>query len=389
MASNIYDVIVVGGGPAGSSCATVCAHQGMKTLLIDRDTFPRSKPCGGAISEQALSYLDFVLPEEIIEKECYGARIHFKGYHVEVRKDYRLAVLVSREKFDNFLLVKTLETGAHILQGQKVIGLRIYRDHVDVTTENESFRASYVVGADGVNSYIATHVRPPLQNKEKLFAIVSEIQAPNEVIDRRLDRIIDIYFGLVPLGYGWVFPHSNYYSLGVGGRATEFQHPRKVLSDFGESVGLTITSSQGHFIPIGGIRRKMAIHRILLVGDAAGLADPFIGEGIAYAIRSGKLAALTIADSLKKGILPDKATAAYESACKQFIVREISFSWKMTKIIYQFPDLFLRLFASDKRILQKYLEIPSCRIHYRNFLLWLITRLPLYSCAIRLQRRFH
>lgn len=387
VSKKVYDVIVVGAGPAGSSCAKACAYQGIKTLLIDKAVFPRSKPCGGAISEQALSYLDCSLPEDIIEKDCYGARIHFRSHYLEVRKDFRLAVFVSRKEFDNFLLLKTQESGAHVLQGERVIGLKTHQDHVDVITENDSFSARYVVGADGINSYIATHVRPSLPNREKLFAIVSEIPAPDKEIDKCLDKIIDIHFGIVSMGYGWVFPHRGYFSIGIGGRATGFQHPRKVLSEFGESVGLQVVSSQGYFIPIGGIRRKMTNRRIFLVGDAAGLADPFIGEGVAYAIQSGKLAAQTIVDGIENKMRPDQAAAAYENICNQFIVKDISFSWKMTKFIYRFPDLFLRLFSSDKRILQTYFDIPPGSSRYRTFLSWLITRLPFYSCALHLKER--
>jgi flavin-dependent dehydrogenase len=105
----MYGVIVVGGGPSGSACARECAKHRLKTLLVERHKLPRSKPCGGAVSEQALSYLDFPLPEEIIEKECFGVRVHFEEHTLEVRKNHRLAVLISREKLDSFLLGKAVE----------------------------------------------------------------------------------------------------------------------------------------------------------------------------------------------------------------------------------------------------------------------------------------
>ncbi|HAR45089.1 MAG TPA: geranylgeranyl reductase, partial [Nitrospiraceae bacterium] len=71
----MYDVIVAGAGPAGSTCARLCAKQGLRTLLLDKDRFPRSKTCAGAVSEQALMYLDFPLPHWVIERECFGARL--------------------------------------------------------------------------------------------------------------------------------------------------------------------------------------------------------------------------------------------------------------------------------------------------------------------------
>src|SRR5512136_540207 len=98
-----YDVIIVGGGPAGSTCARACAKAGLRTLILELDVFPRAKPCGGALSERALACLDFALPPDIIERECFGARVHYGTHIVEVRKDRRIAVTVSREKFDHFL----------------------------------------------------------------------------------------------------------------------------------------------------------------------------------------------------------------------------------------------------------------------------------------------
>jgi len=372
----MYDVIVAGAGPAGSSCARECARQGFNTLLIDKDRFPRSKPCGGAVSEQALSYLDFTLPQDIIDKECYGARLHFKGRNLEVRKDYRLAVLVSRERFDTLLVKKAREAGVHILEGEKVVALKTNQDHVDVITNDATFRTRYVVGADGVNSVVAKHVRPPFSKKEKLFAIVSKVQAPKGETDRRFDGIIDIHFGPVPVGYGWVFPHNDYFSVGVGGLGPEFNHPRRTLLEFGSQFGFAIGESQGHFIPVGGIRRKLTAHRVLLVGDAAGFVDPFIGEGIAYAIRSGKLAAQSIAGCLSQKDLSCDHLSSYERACENTIVKDFRHVWKLTRAVHKFPDLFLRPFVCDERILQKYLEVPSCRGHYRKFLFWLLVMFP-------------
>src|SRR3990172_813303 len=109
---NMFDVIIAGAGPAGSTCARECAREGLKTLLLDKDSFPRSKPCGGAVSRRALSLLDFTLPDHIIEKECYGARVHYDGRSIEAHSNDRIAVLVSRERFDTFLADKAVESSA-------------------------------------------------------------------------------------------------------------------------------------------------------------------------------------------------------------------------------------------------------------------------------------
>ncbi|MEW6002352.1 MAG: geranylgeranyl reductase family protein [Nitrospirota bacterium] len=373
----MYDVIVAGAGPSGSTCARECARRGLRTLLLDKERFPRPKPCGGALSEQALSYLDFPLPQEIIEKECHGVRVHYKNYTLEVREKHRLAVLISREKFDFLLLEKAVETGVNVLQGERAINLQGNRDYVEVVTEKSIYKTLCVVGADGVNSSIAKHVRPPFTKEEMLFALVSSVPATNEDINKRLDKVIDIHFGLVQMGYGWIFPHNEYYSVGIGALASKFQNPRETFLRFAHSEGLRINGLKGHFIPLGGFKRKLISERIILVGDAAGFVDPFTGEGIAYAILSGKLAARAIINSLENKNY--SYLSSYERDCEKLIVRNLGYACFGTRLFHSLPNIFLRLFASDERILKKYLNTSPGKVDYRKFLIWLIIRTPFYS----------
>src|SRR5574341_1532560 len=156
-----YDVIIAGAGPAGSTCAYECAKRGLRALLLDRDRFPRKKPCGGAVAGQALAHLDFPLPEELIEQECFGAIVRIGGHRIAVRSDTRIAVLVSRDRFDSFLAEKAVQAGAVFHQEEKVIEIVPLGDFVEVMTDRAAYRASYLVGADGVHSVVARSVRPP------------------------------------------------------------------------------------------------------------------------------------------------------------------------------------------------------------------------------------
>jgi geranylgeranyl reductase family protein len=369
----MYDVIIAGAGPAGSTCARECAREGLKTLLLDKDPFPRSKPCAGAVSQYAVSLLDFTLPEHIIEKECFGARVHYGGRSIEVQSKYRIAVLVSRERFDAFLADK-----AQFVTGEKVVAVQESDDGVTVVSEQASYQSRFLIGADGIHSRVALALRRPLPKSEMALALVSHVPADDDVINRRQSGTLDMHFGIAPQGYGWLFPHRGYYSLGMMGLASTIEDPQKVLSDFARALGMDLAAVQGHFIPLGGIKRKVASNRILLVGDAAGFADPFLGEGIAHAIHSGKLAARAIIDSIRARRSPATATARYRRESEQRIRKNLLVALRMTKLIDKHPDLFLRIFFDHQRALERYMDITGGRIDYRSFQLQLLALIPWY-----------
>ncbi len=210
------------------------------------------------------------------------------------------------------------------------------------------------------------------------LALVSHVPAEDDVIDKRQSRTLDMHFGIAPQGYGWLFPHRGYYSIGMMGLASRTEDPRKVLSDYARALGIDLAAVQGHFIPIGGIKRKVASNRILLVGDAAGFADPFLGEGIAHAILSGKLAARAIIDSIRDKRSPASAAARYRRESEQRIRKNLVVALRMTKMLDRYPDLFLRVFFDHPRALERYMDIAGGRIDYRDFQYRLFARILWY-----------
>ncbi len=374
----MLDVIIAGAGPAGSTCARECAREGLKTLLLDKDPFPRSKPCGGAVSQHALSLLDFTLPEHIIEKECFGARVHYGGRSIEMQSKYRYAVLVSRERFDSFLAEKAVEGKARFVTGEKVVAVQEAGDGVTVVSEKATYQSRFLIGADGIHSRVALALRRPLGKSEMALALVSRVPADDDMIDRRQNRTLDMHFGIAPQGYGWLFPHRGYYSVGMMGLASMVEDPKTMLSDYAHALGMDLSAVQGHFIPLGGTKRNVASNRILLVGDAAGFADPFLGEGIAHAVLSGQLAARAIIDSIRDKRSPASAAARYRRESEQHIRKNLVVALRMTKLLDRYPDLFLRIFFDQPRALERYLDVVGGRIEYRYFQQWLLLRTPWY-----------
>ena len=380
-----YDVIIAGAGPGGSTCARICAKAGLQTLLLERDAFPRPKPCGGALTERGLSQLGLSLPPEIIERECFGARLHYGTRTMEVRKDHRVAVLVDRQQFDHYLAEKAVEAGAVLQQEEPVQDVSASADRVEVRTQKARYEARCVVGADGAYSVVGRTVRPLFPRDEIFAALVGSFPADDSEIAARSCGLTEFYFGIAPMGYGWVFPHKGQYSVGVVGQALEFDAPQRVFSAFSTSVKMPAEKPRGHTIPMGGIQRPVVGRRTILVGDAAGFADPFHGGGMENAILSGKIAAQAVVD----GILGGKKDSVtwYQAECDRLITREMRAALSLARMLVRYPRLSQTIFFSDTDALGKYLDIPAGKSDYVQFRKWLIKKIPRYVLSLLFQKR--
>ncbi len=374
----MYDLIVIGAGPAGSAAAREAGRQGLKVLIIERAKFPRYKPCGGAFSEHAISYLDFDIPQHIIEKEIYGARVHFKGQVLERHKSYRIATIVTRSILDSFLLEKALETGPEARFGENVMDLRQDMTHVEVHTNKNTYKGKFIIIAEGAQGRFKYLVRRRDRKNEYGICIVTEIEATDEEINAFIQNAIDIHFGVAGMGYGWIFPKRGCFNVGIGGFAKYLDNPNKMMKDFLSANGFTGKyKMRGHVIPAGGIRRTLVKHRIVLTGDSAGFVDSFYGEGIAYAIRSGQIAAGIISDIINN----DKdinSLKLYERECEKEFGHNLRYSLKLAKLMHYWPGVFLKIFTSNEEVLDKYLDVPCCKLSYKDFLKWLLPRIPGY-----------
>lgn len=373
----MYDVIIIGSGPSGASAGRKAGKLGLKTLLLEKEKFPRYKPCGGALSEHAISYLDFELPQNIIEWEITGANIFFKDQSVKAHKDYRMSVLISRDKFDNFMLEKAKETGTQVHTGEKVLCCREMADCVEVDTEINTYQAKFAIVAEGAQGLVKTCVRP-VDSKDKYgVCVVTEVPAEESEIEERLGNAIELYFGVASGGYGWIFPHKTYYSVGIGGVTKDFQHPKEAMLDFLRDNGFKGDYKlHGHKIPMGGYKRKITGSRVLLSGDAAGFVDAFSGEGLAYAIKSGQFAAEAISGiCLYGGNLKD--LKKYESLCQSEFGTHLKYSMIFSNIMHRFPDRTLKIMTSNEKMANKYLDVAEFKLNYKDYLKWCLLNFKL------------
>ena len=198
--------------------------------------------------------------------------------------------------------------------------------------------------------------------------------------DEYLEDMVEFHFDKVKKGYGWIFPKDNYLSVGIGGiNAVKSSKPLKSYHDFISVLGFDYVKPRGHFLPVGGIKRRTCSDRILLAGDAAGFVDAFLGEGIAYAIKSGKLAAETLIDAHQKNDFSESLVSNYQDRCDHEFGDNLKYSYMLSKIFYRYPDVFAKMLVTNEPMLYRFIHLVTGSSGYASFIKWLLPRMPCYT----------
>ena len=373
-----YDVIVGGAGPSGATAARGCARAGLKTLLIDKEKLPRHKACGGGVNAKAERLLDFQIPEEIVERRAYGMRINYWNRTNAFLKKHPITTLVSRDKFDKLLSEKAVEAGAQLMEGVCVSAVSKEGSVQAVETSEGKLRSKILVGADGVNSIVALRVRRKLTAFELASLIEAEVPMSPGEIDDKFNGYLDIYFGnSVGLGYGWIFPKRDSLNVGIGSLLKVFKNPKKRFMEFLNKMKFpTDVELHPHLIPLGDPKRPVVSDGIVLVGDAAGYADPLTGEGIYQAIYSGKLAAHTIATAVQNNNYSKEFLSAYHSNCRHAFSEEFRRARKSALVVYGLPFISYPLIIGNNEVLDKFIDIVTGDLTYKTFKKWAVPKLP-------------
>jgi geranylgeranyl reductase family protein len=332
-----YDVIVVGAGPAGATLAYELAKKGIGVLLLEKEKLPRYKCCAGGLTNKTVKLLDFDI-SEVVEDVVYKVSFTFNlGNPYLGQHSQPLIYTVMRDAFDYFLVQKAQQLGAVLMDGQKVTQVDVSADGVEIATADSSFRSRLVVGADGTYSVVARELGME-RDREYVAGIESEIAVSEEELAKWKSRA-QMDLGCVPGGYAWVFPKRNHLSIGVDCLTSKARQLSRHHNKFLDSLSIgnyTITRSSGHLIPTCTKGRPVWQDSALLLGDAAGLADPLTGEGIYYAILSAQLAAPVIENSLAHGKVQ---LEEYQEAVDEKITPELRTARVLSKFFIRFPHL--------------------------------------------------
>lgn len=290
---NDYDVIIAGGGPAGATAAYLLTQAGKHVLLVEKESLPRYKPCGGGLS---LDFLKTIFPfsfDEVIDQRVDRIHYHYDGSKASIACRPGVMAMVMRARFDQFIVEKA---GCDVLLSDAVKSIKENESCASVTlASGKEISAEYLIAADGANSIIRR--QSGLHQKQQFItAIEAEVPFTSDLRTRYSDGPIFI-FDRPRAGYAWIFPKTDFLSVGIGvlGHASDLKvELSRIMKRYGISLEGVVL--HGHLIPVYDPKTKLSTKRILLTGDAAGLADPFSGEGIRPAIKSGSIAAQSILD---------------------------------------------------------------------------------------------
>lgn len=348
-------MIVVGLGPGGSVAARLLAERGMRVLALEKEHMPRYKPCGGALSARVLNLLDMDIGT-VIKASIYGGAFTFCGTeHFSVRFHKPVAYMVMRPQFDQLLSQQARCAGACIHEGERVHTIQPHETEVEVATSRGVYRAAWLIGADGTTGMVRQYVTQ--ENRAVPVAGLEAEIITEEAVVQQYAHEVALDFGAVRNGYSWIFPKSDHLSVGTAGVFRQGTHPRHSLWRFLASQGLCASTNEkvyGHVIPtFPGGRMHVQRQRIFLIGDAARLVDPFLGEGIYYAVKSAHIASHTLVDHVH---CPLTAGQQYEKGLQE-VVTELRAALKMARLLYRFPRYGYHLFKTHSMLVQSYFKV--------------------------------
>ncbi|HOK40488.1 MAG TPA: geranylgeranyl reductase family protein [bacterium] len=364
----IYDVIIIGCGPAGTNAGFYLSKAGLNVLAIEKAQFPRLKVCAGGLPYHITEY-NFEI-ENIIQRKCDKTIFTYKGKDkVEIKFNNFTIDMVMRKDFDNYLLQRAKKVGLKICENEQFKKGIFNNELIEIETDKNYYKTKYLIGADGALSSVNKEFRII---KNKIFGITlnSEIEVKEEFLTK-INNCIYVDIGNIKNGYFWIFPKKEHLSVGLGSTNYKYKNLKKLFYKILKYFNLTennikkINDLKGWILPFFTINNNIEKYNsgnVLLVGDAANLVDSLSGEGIYYALKSGELAAISILQTEKKENNIDN----YNNLLKDKIINNLIYSEKFANLFYKFPYISYKLGVKNKEVCSLFCEMLIGKIFYNE-----------------------
>jgi geranylgeranyl reductase family protein len=373
-----YETVVVGAGPAGSTAAKFLAEKGVKVLLLDKEQFPRYKPCGGGLPLRVLKEFPYVKDTETIKSYSYGGIVHSSSrkYTIEVQKPQPIIAMVSREHFDHALVQLAQDKGADVQQGSEVTKVHVGTDAVTINLRDGStLTTPVVIGADGCHSIVARTTGLFHRHDWIGTSIVEEFPMSSTVIDELYSdkRSFHLHMKFNDLaGYAWVFPKDCTVNIGLGQyqRRIKGQSMKKNLRQYLDAYlshlkkeqlfpqELESSHPKGGVLPVAPLNKTYK-DRVLLCGDAAGFINPITGEGIYYAIASGSMAAKTVLEASNEEDYSEHMLTQYEKLWRNTFGKDIALFQNSTGQWKKRDEKLMKLMKYDATLTELFFQVFS------------------------------
>ncbi|MCA6075256.1 NAD(P)/FAD-dependent oxidoreductase [Fulvivirga sedimenti] len=346
-----FDTIVVGAGPAGATAARYLASSGAKVLLLEKEKLPRYKVCGGGLVWRAREALEIPI-NDIVHQEFYRIDWKFRhDLHYIVERPFPLVSMIMRDQFDAFLTNAAGKEGVVIHDEESFEYFTEDGESISVRTDKDEYRARHLIAADGLRSKVFKQLNINDQ-RIKIPAIEAEI----EIEDGNEDFFKQVIFDVTAIqkGYGWIFPKANHLSVGVAAMPHAGMSLKRAFFDYLMKTGLEPIIREkrqyGFQIPLYP-HGQLYHNNILFTGDAAGLADPLVAEGISHAIFSGKWAARAIIENPSTAAGP-----AYQQLIKSELAPQIRSARMFSKLFYDYPSFCARILKNKGQYITEYVS---------------------------------
>jgi geranylgeranyl reductase family protein len=372
------DVVIAGAGPSGATAAYYCAKAGLDTVFMDKDRFPRQKPCGGGLCPH-IKRFDFI-DERFFSVPSKTSTLFSPS--MKESMDYEpnrpIFYQVERKEFDNHLCEKAQEAGAEFIQETTVRSVERKAEGMLITTDKGVFEADCVLGATGVFGPVAKYVReqnnlpPKWRNSELAFCLVTEIPLGEKEVVKRYgeDRRVLLHFlEYVHGGYGWVFPKNEKVNIGMGsyldvlksyGTKKAFNRYIKLLVEDGFLPNeLPDYRILGGMFPYKGPLPSIVCDNVMLLGDSAGFVSPFSGEGIFFAMDSGRLATKTLEIAFKQDDLSKSTLLSYHDACMREWGKDLQLLVKLHPTLIDNAERSVRYAARDPKLKDMFADVMT------------------------------